>query len=199
MLSDPIVCSSIGTTKSTSNSDVPENDLNFNLTIRQISCTVLDTKFFDKLVDVGLVSDNDSGYIRGCYDEEIDGIFVQDRLRRMCAKDNEGSEYILDDQDRNEFIFHLLKLVSIGGAKCQCEDKFHKLKDATITLYKEVLQVRKDPSGDIGIYSSVYEICINGNNHVFPFPHNDNVHNKFFIIFSGQKVTFIIKRFVPFW
>ena len=76
MFSDPGVRTSIKTTRSA----VWQDDL--KLDIRQLSCTVLNARFFDKLVDVGIVSDNDSGYIHGCYDEEIEGIVVQDVLRR---------------------------------------------------------------------------------------------------------------------
>jgi hypothetical protein len=190
---DTTVRSSIGLT---------DPNISPEIAIDSLSCTILNMSFFDKLNDIGVVSDSNSGYIRGCYDEEIDGIVVQDKLRRMCAKDNEGTveedEAVLSEKDRNEFIFHLLKLVSIGGAKCQSEDRIHTLKNAIKTMYKELVQVRKDASGNVGIHSSVYEIRMQGKIPTI-FPFSPNTHNKCYVIISEQKVTLLIKKFIPFW
>lgn len=188
MFSDKNVLLSIG---------LPHDDCDYidQGALESISCKVLSMSFFQNLVDAGLVSD--TGYIRGCYDEEVDGILVQDELRLMCAKDNEG-EYKLPSRDRREFIFHLLKLLSIGGAKCQCEDKFQVLNDTIKLIYKELVQVRKDSSDQPKICSSIYEITL-GDNSSLLFPHPNNIHNKFYVIMSEFKVTLLIKKFLPFW
>ena len=84
------------------------------LSVQQLKCTVLNMNFFDKLVDSEIITETD--YIRGCYEEETDGIvLVHDKLRLMCTKDNlkeRGEIYddIILPNDLNEFIFHLLKL-----------------------------------------------------------------------------------------
>ena len=187
MFTDATVLSSIGLSES--DGDAVE------VTVRPLSCTVLNLKFFDKLIDADIISS--TGYIRGCYEEEINGILVQDKLRLMCSKDNNG-EYTLNARDRNEFIFHLLKLICIGGARCQCEEKFHKLKAAIRTLYKVLVEVRKAASGATEIISSVYEVNIKGEpSKFYPFP--QNVHNKCYVVVTGQKVTILLKKFVPFW
>lgn len=165
-----------------------------------LSCSILSMSFFDKLVDLEIISDIESGYIRGCYEEEIDGILVQDKLRLMCANDNLG-EYEMDQEDRDEFIFHLMKLVCVGGAKCQCEDRFHNFKNAIKTMYKDIVQVRKDANGKVEISSTIYMVKFDDNGssaNIFPNP--KNVHNKCFAITSGgQSITLMIKKFVPFW
>lgn len=188
MFTDVNVLSSIGLSK-------PPDGHAVEVKVKPLSCTVLNMKFFDKLIDADIVSD--TGYIRGCYEEEIDGILVQDKLRLMCSKDNIG-EYTLGSRDRNEFIFHLLKLLCIGGSKCQCEDRFHALKSAIKTLYKVLIEVRKAEPGVTEIVSSVYEVDIQGDSSKF-YPVPDNVHNKCYVIVTGQKVTMLLKKFVPFW
>ena len=199
MFTDMTVLTSIGLTESYNGLELDD--------IKPLSCTVLNMNFFNKLNDLQLLSDDahSGGYLRGCYGEEIDGILVQDKLRQMCAKDNMGSKEgqeennnILSNQDRKEFIFHLLKLISIGGAKCQSEDKFHVLKDAIKRFYKDLIQVQKDATGTIEICSSVYEIFIPGDSTaIFPYPRN--AHNKCYVVISGQKITLVIKKFIPFW
>ncbi len=161
-----------------------------------LSCSVLNMNFFDKLIDAGMISD--TGYVLGCYEEEIDGILVQDKLRLMCAKDNNG-EHNLPLCHRREFIFHLLKLLSIGGSRCQCEDNFYgPLSNSIKVLYKELIQVKKTESGKIETCSSVYELNLQTNiDKLYPYP--NNVHNKCYVIISEQKVILLLKKFMPFW
>ena len=137
----------------------------------------------------------ENGYIRGCHEEEIEGIWVQDKLRLMCAKDNIG-EYEMKEEDRGEFIFHLMKLICVGGAKCQCEDRFHNLKNAIKTLYKDTVQVRKNANGKVEISSTVYMIEFEHSSSTTKiFPNAKNVHNKCFAILSGgQSITLMIKE-----
>ncbi len=171
-------------------------DQDIKVKLLPLSCSILSMSFFDKLVDLEIISDMESGYIRGCYEEEIDGIWVQDKLRLMCAKDNMG-EYEMREEDRGEFIFHLMKLICVGGAKCQCEDRFHNFKNAIKTLYKNIVQVRKDANGKVEISSTVY--MVEFENSII-FQNSKNVHNKCFAITSGgQSITLMIKKFVPFW
>lgn len=161
-----------------------------------LSCSVLNMHFFDKLIDAGVISD--TGYILGCYEEEIDGILVQDKLRLMCAKDNNG-EHNLPPCHRKEFIFHLLKLLSIGGSRCQCEDNFYgPLSNSIKVLYKELIQVKITSSGKIEMCSSVYEVNLQTNIGNL-YPHPNNVHNKCYVIISEKKVTLLLKKFMPFW
>ena len=117
----------------------------------------------------------------------------------MFAKDRNNLQCAFDDAQRNEFIYHLLKLISLGGSKCQAEENFGPLKNEVKTMYKELLQVRKDESDKIIVFSKVYEIeeCT-PKSSIFLF---DSPYNKCYGIVddNGRKITLLYKLFRPFW
>jgi cilia- and flagella-associated protein 300 len=73
----------------------------------------------------------------------------------------EESEYydIFDENQRNEFLFHLFKNLCLGGSLCQYEERIDEYLNVTKLLYKQVLSVAKDPeTSEIKILSHAFKI-----------------------------------------
>ena len=143
---------------------------------------------------------SDTGYVRGCFDEEIEGILVQDKLREMFANPETENSEVFTMAQKEEFLYHLLGLVCIGGSMCQAEDKFQPWKSVTKELYKDLVDVEKDKNGNVSITSTVYQIDPSRFQSPSIFPIK-SIHNKCYAIFSnkGDQITLIYKAFIPFW
>ena len=77
-------------------------------------------KFFDKMQsDARLVTD--SGYIRKCLDEVIEGVTSSDLLCQMFISEESEHIDLYSEQEKEEFIFHLLRRLVVGGSLSQSE------------------------------------------------------------------------------
>ena len=149
------------------------------------------------LLRVGIVADN--GYIMGCYDQDIDGLLVQDKLRKTLANPESDDIEVFSSRERREFLYHILRLICLGGSMCQVEDRFDEWKEAIKIMYKELLCVQKNSSRKIEVTSTVYQIDPSGfNTNIFPY---ENPHNQCYCIFDKkmQTVTLLLKPYRPFW
>jgi len=113
---------------------------------------------------------------------------------------NPESEYkdTFSSSQKKEFMFHVLSLVSVGGAACQADENFDVIRKATKDLYKDLVQVEKDDKGVMNITSAVYQIDPSGMNPLlFSIP---SFHNKCYAIFKKDgQVTIVYFPFKPFW
>eukprot|EP00943_MAST-04B_sp_MAST-4B-sp1_P004480 g4480.t1 len=71
-----------------------------------LKTTVLNMSFFDKLKEENIISDN--GYIRGCMPERYHGCEGGSLLREMFINEDSESYLAYDDDERCEFLFHIL-------------------------------------------------------------------------------------------
>lgn len=142
----------------------------------------------------------ETGYIRGCFEEDFHGILVQDKLREMLLNPHSENSQVFSDSLKNEFLFHLLKLVSVGGCMCQAEEYFTPIKNAIKLMYKDLVEVTKDQRGIISITSSVYHVNPNGMSLLDVFPEK-SLHNKLYAIVNDDSscVTFVFHPYKPFW
>ena len=177
LVSDPLACQSLGITP-LSKEDAATTK------IEELSCSILNMSFFDAVnYEDEVVTSSD--YIRACMDETFDGIVVQDKLREMLVNPDSENSCIFKDSDKKEFIHHLLKLVCVGGALCQAEEKFHEWKEMTKAMYKDFLSVQKNAtSGKVEITSRVFQVDSWGNSELFK---KKNMHNKFYVVFDVAK------------
>ena len=77
-------------------------------------------KFFDKMQsEARLVTD--SGYIRKCLDEVIEGVTCTDLLCQMFISEESEHIDLYSDEEKAEFIFHLLRRLVVGGSLSQSE------------------------------------------------------------------------------
>ena len=137
----------------------------------------------------------------GFWGEDIEGITAQDKLRTFLADPNSEYALIMSDDQKKEFILHILRLVSIGGSMCQAEQQFTEYKEATKAMYKDLVCIERGRNGHAKISSTVYHIDPSGRDpSIFPI---ESSHNKCYAVLNEDEiytnVTFIYKPFEPFW
>jgi hypothetical protein len=102
----------------------------FTLDKDHLSTSVLSMDFFDRLTDSDIVTT--SGSIRGCFEEQYDGISVGDKLREFLLNEDSENASLYSEEERKQFIFAIFKIFAVGGAMCQ--------SDATIERYGFILR-----------------------------------------------------------
>mmetsp|Transcript_32398 Transcript_32398/g.39433 ORF Transcript_32398/g.39433 Transcript_32398/m.39433 type:complete len:286 (-) Transcript_32398:52-909(-) len=167
--------------------------------VQELSCTETSTNFiFEPLVREDVLTDN--GYVRACMDEDFTGIYIQDKLREMLANPSSGNSYIFKKSEQKEFLFHILRLICVGGSMCQAEDHFDAWKEAIKYFYKDLVTVvRKERSEKLNITSKVYHVDPTGTDQsIFPL---NNHHNKCYAVVDkdSRSIALIYKPFRPFW
>ena len=160
--------------------------------------------FFDKLhTNDDVVTSLDS--VRACMDETFDGITVQDKVREMFLNVDSENATLFKDSEKKELLYHLLRLVCVGGAMCQSEERAHEWKEMAKAMYKDCVQVQKCSDSQAGGGGPTVEITSTAT-HVDPggysclFPRR-SPHNLLYVVtdcYSGY-VTVVYKPFVPFW
>lgn len=162
-----------------------------------LSTSVMSMDFFDRLDEY--VAPN--GNIRGCFEETYDGIVCQDLLRELLLNIDSENSSLYSSNDRNQYIYHLFKLICIGGSLCQPDNRTDRYLSMIKSLYKETLTVYKDgKSNSMQISGRVYSITspINDNS---VFKHPDSTHNSLLLIVDTMKkvITTIKLDYKSFW
>jgi len=149
-------------------SDVISRTLHANTNLRIISKTKLTTtyrsvstaqtslKMFRSLEENDIVLD--CGRIRGRLEEDYEGVPIYDILRESLYIEESEKYSAFSDSDRNEFLFKIFKHVVTGGAANQYEDSVDPYFHTTGLLYKDLVTVQKNDSGDLQVISHVWEI-----------------------------------------
>ena len=70
-----------------------------------------------------------------CYEDRFDGITIDDKLREMLVNEDSENAYVFEDEEKDEFLFHIFKRVCVGGGICQPEETVDKYLDLTKLLY----------------------------------------------------------------
>jgi cilia- and flagella-associated protein 300 len=78
------------------------------------------------------------------------GITVADQLRGLFMLGEESEFYgeYFSDEDKKEFLYHVMWRLCAGGSLNQWEDNFVTLKDAARTLYKDLVCVGRSTDDD---------------------------------------------------
>jgi hypothetical protein len=71
-----------------------------------------------------------------CFDEYYDQLVISDELRKVLVLEESDNFPLYTQEDRNEFIFHLFRLLCLGGSLCQYEDELTPYLTVTKALYK---------------------------------------------------------------
>ena len=141
----------------------------------------------------------ETGYIRKCIDDVIEGCTVSDLFRELLVNPDSENSYLFDDDEREEFIFQLMRAVATGGSMCQYEDQWKPYLDAVKLTYKDMLKVYKNANtGKIQVASHVFRVSSLAGAGLFPV---DNEHNACFVAVDPTTRTVAVwySAFVPFW
>jgi hypothetical protein len=113
--------------------------------------------FFDRLKEAEITTE--TGYIRKEPDEYIDNVQLCDRLRYALALEESEFYELFSEDDRKEFLFHILMRCALGGGVCQMEDNIQPYFEQALRVYKDFLTVFRDQeTEEIKIASHVYQI-----------------------------------------
>ena len=69
--------------------------------------------FFDRLMTNQVV--RESGNIRKCFDEVCGDFIISDELRKLLLLEDSDNYCIYSDEEREEFLFRMLKHLALGG------------------------------------------------------------------------------------
>lgn len=141
------------------------------------------------------------GHIMSCMLEDFNGFTIYDKLRESLLNDESEHKDLFSQSDQNEFLFHLFRVVCVGGSMCQGEQKFEEYKNAIKVLYKELLTVHKSSqSGRVEITSAVFHIVEAENKEPCLFPHK-NKFNWCYVVLTkaSNSITVVYKPYQPFW
>jgi len=113
---------------------------------------------FDRLSKAGVVRE-ETGSIVKCFDNYIQDMQIQDKLRE-CLLDEDSENYTLfTDEERDELLLRLFQHCVLGGGMCQYEDEIQPYFKATKVLYKKLLAVRKhEETGKIEVVTRVFSL-----------------------------------------
>ena len=85
--------------------------------MEQLNTSIMSMDFFDRFLDSDLATS--SGNIRGCFDEQFDGITVGDKLREFLLNEDSENASMYSQEEKNQLIFAIFKIFAVGGAMCQ--------------------------------------------------------------------------------
>lgn len=94
-----------------------------------------------RLEDADVISS--SGNIRGCYEEQYEGIIVGDLLREMLLNHDSQNTDIFPQKDKRELLFQLFRLFAIGGSMNQPDPTISQYLEMSKSLYKNILTIYK--------------------------------------------------------
>ena len=107
-----------------------------------------------------ILRDNVGHTITKCPDHHVHGLWLSDSLQ-VALLDEDSEEYLVfTDEDRKELLFHVIKLLVIGGEVCQYEDDWDIYEPVVTSLYRDLVgqSVVKEASGAISIIARAYLI-----------------------------------------
>eukprot|EP00761_Pharyngomonas_kirbyi_P001415 gb/GECH01001419.1/.p1 GENE.gb/GECH01001419.1/~~gb/GECH01001419.1/.p1 ORF type:complete len:269 (+),score=82.79 gb/GECH01001419.1/:1-807(+) len=154
---------------------------------KQLQCTIHSLDFFNSLKNHGILRNNLN--ISKCFDIFLEnGVTVSDKLRALmlCDKETLASECDkwedpFNENEKQEFIYHIFRRLTAGGALTQYEDSAEPYLEMTKALYKKLLSVQKHHMTEEPVVTSyVYEIfnIWDQSNISSLFPHREDEYLK---------------------
>lgn len=166
-----------------------------------IRCSVINTKYFDRLKDEHVRILAPTGAIKPSLDEQFDGATSWNRLTDMFLNEYSENAHCFDEEESKELILKILKMVCVGGALCQPEENIEKYLTILKLLYKEMVSVeREESSGKIQVTSRAYAINGLDAGHRGLFA-KDNSNNACYITVDANTRTlcYLSFSFLPYW
>lgn len=109
-----------------------------NFKFKKLSTRATNLDILNPLYDNEICT-GESGYIQKDFEDYLEEIHICDKLRYALLMEESEHYCIFNEETRNEFLFHIFKRISTGGALCQYEDYVKEYLDMTKSFYKGIL------------------------------------------------------------
>ena len=171
-------------------------------TVRKVDFTELrvasvSLDLFDRLVNGDIVRETEQLHICKMMDMYLPcGITVADQLRSvfMNEQESEFGQGLFSDEEKKEFLYHVMWRILAGGALNQWDDYFTTYKDFARDLYRDVVCVGKQDD-EIRVLSHVYLIKA-ADGLPFLFPKSDEMEpsngNYFYVIVNPTRKEVVV-------
>jgi cilia- and flagella-associated protein 300 len=161
-------------------SGTPILPLDINYT--ELSMKTLSMGFFDRLKERNILTK--SGDIKGTFNEQYAGIDVDDMLKDFFVNPESENKDLYNDEERSEFLFHILKIFVLGGDMCQPDTNISRYLDSTRKLYKNLLTVYKKDDGELTVSGKCFDVqSIEG----MTFYDSTNPRNRLLVLIDQMK------------
>ncbi|KAK9504649.1 hypothetical protein O3M35_010936 [Rhynocoris fuscipes] len=109
------------------------------VTVQEVPCVVTSMAFYDKITNEknGIVR---KGRILECMEEQINGFYVNDKLRALLLDPDSDVYQLYSAEERQQFAFLLLMHFTLGGLYCQQEFHIDPYLETVKQVYKELLR-----------------------------------------------------------
>jgi len=122
----------------------------------KMSTKVTSMSFLNRFEECGAVGS--SGHIRGRLEEDWEGVPIVNLIREAILMDESELYDAFSEQDRKEFLFRIFSHLIFGGASNQWEDHVEEYFKVTKKIYKDLLSVRRNDTGDVEVMSNVASV-----------------------------------------
>ena len=170
---------------------------NFKYKVLNTRATNMD--LFDPIYENNLVT-LDTGYIHQDYDTYVEDITVSDKLKQSLLVEDSEAYSVFNQDQRDEFLFHIFKRIVVGGSLCQCEETIEPYLDVTKNFYKDLVSAAKEPeTNKIYIRSVPVEILSIEKSNLYKKKFHPQ--NFFYVVIDPYQryVHLWYHNWVPFW
>jgi hypothetical protein len=138
------------------------NVKDFKIFYDQLKTTITRMDFFEPLYDHRIVN-KDTDFIQKCFDVYLGDITLSDKLRVLFfgasdSFDDPLKDKVFKPEDQEEYLYHIMKRLVIGGSLMQYEDKFEPYFTVVKELYKATVRVQKETNNNISVVNDVFQI-----------------------------------------
>ncbi|XP_041868457.1 cilia- and flagella-associated protein 300 [Melanotaenia boesemani] len=125
-----------------------------SVSVEPVPCTKVSMELFDPIYSCGILWP--SGHVVKCFHDVYPDC---DELQRMLQEEDCENYYVVGREEREEFLFRLFKHLCLGGQVCQYEDNIDPYISTTKQMYKDLINVQKDPeTKKISVVSTVLKV-----------------------------------------
>ena len=166
---------------------------------RRIHTQATNMDLFDPLYENDIVT-LDTGYIHQDYDQVVEDITVSDKLRQALLVEDSEPYGVFNQDQRDEFLFHIFKRIVIGGSLCQYEERIEPYMEMTKDFYRDIVSAAKEPeTGKIYIRSVPVEILSIEKSNLYR--NKFHPQNFFYVVIDPYQryVHLWYHNWVPFW
>jgi len=146
---------------------------------QQLNTTITSMSFFDLLKSEELEGGpivSEDGRIAATFEEWVEGMCIQDRLRSALANPESEDFDVFSEPQRRELITTIFRHLVLGGGMNQWDDSIDPYVEATRGFYKDLLSVRKNPeTNKVEITTIAYKVeSVQAKTNLFGLPYSPN-------------------------